>query len=135
MKHINEDIFGYQDTFEVVANEVQELATNAIEAHKNGHNEEMKIYYKAMYWIQAAVDAANFDKIPHAIQAYGTLATRKMGNLIRPLEARVKHESFKKRWGTSNFNQQKPQSKDNKHTMSYNCEGERGSLCLRLMVQ
>lgn len=52
-----------------VANGVQELTTNAIEAHKNIHKEENKKYYKDMFYIQATLDAANFDWISHAENA------------------------------------------------------------------
>ncbi|MCI48304.1 F-box protein [Trifolium medium] len=59
-------LFGFQDTLEVVNNGVQELPGNATDAQRNTHRDLKKKDCKAMYAIQAAVDAANFDKISHA---------------------------------------------------------------------
>jgi hypothetical protein len=59
-------LFGFQDTLEVVTNGVQDLEANATEAQRTTHRDLKKKDCKAMYAIQAAVDATNFDKISHA---------------------------------------------------------------------
>ena len=58
-------LFGFHDTLEVVTNGVQDLQANATEAQRTTHRDLKKKDCKAMYAIQAAVDATNFDKISH----------------------------------------------------------------------
>ncbi|CAL5183492.1 unnamed protein product [Lathyrus oleraceus] len=57
--------FGFQETLEAVTNGIPELAHNTNDAQRINHNDAKKKDHKAIFCIQSAVDAANFDRISH----------------------------------------------------------------------
>ncbi|XP_050896654.1 uncharacterized protein LOC127103437 [Lathyrus oleraceus] len=65
-KHM-QSLFGFHETLEVVINGVHVVGEDATDAQRTAHKDaKKKDYYKAAFYIQSAVDAANFNRIAHA---------------------------------------------------------------------
>ena len=64
-----QSLFGFHETLEVVTNGVPALGEDATDAQRTAHKHAKKKDCKAAFYIQSAVDAANFDRIAHAESA------------------------------------------------------------------
>lgn len=58
-------LFGFHETLEVITNGIPELAENATDAQRVANKEAKKKDCKVAYFIESAIDSANFDKISH----------------------------------------------------------------------
>ena len=61
-----QSLFLFHETLEVVTNGAPELVENATDAQRVAKKGAQKKDYKVTFYIQSAVDAANFDRISHA---------------------------------------------------------------------